>query len=211
MRDPSQRRPDDDRQRKRRAPPVVSDKMLRDAVRRHLLRFWPSVFQMRRVLMRRVDKSLAWHGGDRAEAVAMVDALLDQLVADGTLDDARFTRSWVRDLHRKGIARRAIVAKMATKGVDRALVHAALADLDAEVPQPELVRACAYVRRRRLGPARPDGRRPTDPDALRARREKDLAAVCRAGFSFGIAKQVIDSRDLDALMARADGDAGSTW
>jgi len=185
--------------------------MLREAVRRHLQRFWPSVHQMRRVLVRRVDKSIAWHGGDREAALALVDQLLAALVAEGTLDDARFARAWVNDLHRRGLARQAIVARVCSKGVDRALVLDALDSLEQAIPDAELVRACAYARRRRLGAARPPARRPTNRAEIRKRREKDLAAMFRAGFSPGIALRVIDAKDIDALLAEADGGVGSTW
>ncbi|RME20742.1 MAG: hypothetical protein D6798_19765, partial [Deltaproteobacteria bacterium] len=71
-------------------------------------------------------------------------------------------------------------------------------------------RACAYARRRRLGSARPPSRRPADPEQRRRRREKDLAAMFRAGFSAGIALRVIDADDIDDLLEEADGGVGST-
>ena len=72
-----------------------------------------------------------------------------------------------------------------------------LLDFDAEEAEgvdPELERAVAYVRRRRLGPMR------HDPEQRRARRERDLAAVARAGFPFGVALRVIDAEDLDGVL-----------
>ena len=48
--------------------------------------------------------------------------------------------------------------------------------------------AHALARRRKLGPYRPGERS--------AYREKDLAALARAGFSFGIAREVIDGEKI---------------
>ena len=51
---------------------------------------------------------------------------------------------------------------------------------------PELEAARAYARRRRLGPWR------TKPDDSWERRQKELASMARAGFSFGVAKQALE-------------------
>ena len=111
----------------------------------------------------------------------------------GALNDARFTRSWVEQLDRKGVSRRAIVAKMREKGIESELVIAELSRLDNEGGDRELRRAIAYARRRRLGPAQ------RDPQRREARRQKDLAAMARAGFAYGIARRVIESEDLTGL------------
>jgi len=158
---------------------------------------------MRRVLHRRADRALAWHGGDRDAAAALVEQVLAELLAARLLDDARFARAWVDDLDRRGIPRRSMRQRLLSKGVDAALIDDALNARDQQVVEPELARACAYARRRRLGAARPEHRRPDDPALRRARRDKDVAALCRAGFSVGVALQVIDCPDLDALAARA--------
>ena len=38
------------------------------------------------------------------------------------------------------------------------------------------------------------------------RREKDLAAMARAGFRYGIARQVIESEDLERLYEEVEDD-----
>ena len=171
----------------RRDPPELTESWLQAEARRHLERYWPSVAQLRRVLMRRVDRALAAHGGGRADGLAMVERVLASLRDDGHLDDGRFVDAWVDELHRKGNSARVIQAKMAAKGVDGDLVRAALGRREGDDPEVDAARA--YVRRRRLGPHR------TDPTHRAARREKDLAAVARAGFGFEVALRVIDEDD----------------
>jgi regulatory protein len=53
------------------------------------------------------------------------------------------------------------------------------------------------ARRRRLGPYRPEADR-------EARREKDLAALARAGFGYDIARTVIEASDIEALETLTD-------
>ncbi len=60
---------------------------------------------------------------------------------------------------------------------------------------PDLLAALRYARRRRLGPFCRGDRF--------ERREKDLAALARAGFGVAFARPVIDADDADALIDEA--------
>ena len=84
------------------------------------------------------------------------------------------------------------------KGVDRTMIETALqtdgkSDDDA---------ARVFARRRRLGPYRTGGKRDE-------RRDKDLAAMCRAGFSFEIARRIIDAENVDVLENDSDDQHGA--
>ena len=127
-----------------------------------------------------------------------VEPLIAQLVEQGALCDERFARAWVEQLDRKGISRRAILAKMREKGIEGNLVERELGRIQQEGGDRELLRAIAYARRRRLGPAQ------MDPERREARRDKDLAAMARAGFGYGLAKRVIQCEDLEALREEAE-------
>lgn len=144
------------------------------------------------MLRRRVDRNLRFHGGEREAGYALAETVVQDLVDRGVLDDARYTRAWLDTLQRRGLSRRAIRQKLRQKGVDGTLVDRLLAEHDAalreeEDQDPELERARAYCRRRRLGPWR------HDPEKRAERREKDLAAMYRAGFSYGLAKACVDA------------------
>ena len=176
----------------------LSERGLRRKTELYLRRYWPSVVQMRRVLVRHIDRNIGRWGGDREAALARLDPLLDELTEQGVLNDERFTRSWVEQLDRKGLSRLAIVSKMREKGIERDLVDQELRRIDDFGGNRELLRAIAYAKRRRLGAAQRDSKR------REIRREKDLAAMARAGFRYGIARQVIESDDLDCLWAEAE-------
>lgn len=175
---------------KPRAP--LTEQLLRDHAAWYLERWWPSADRLRRVLCRKADRH-ARGPDERKQGHAMAAAIVRERVESGALDDRRFAAAWVEELHRKGASRRKIHAKLREKGVSGDIVKAALEALEAEVEgDPELLRGIAYARRRRLGPLRA-------PDKRGERRQKDLAAMARAGFSFDIAKKVVDADDLDQL------------
>ena len=189
----------DRKRKKRRPPPPLSPQYLHDEARRYLDRYTPSASQLKRVLMRRVYKCIRFHGGEREEGAHMVDELIDKLERTGVIDDARFAQAWATSLNRRGIPARGIRARLRQKGVSAELVDDALQALDDEMGQDaELLRACAYARRRRLGPCR------MNLAQREARAKKDLAAMARAGFSYAIARRVIYTEDFDALVEAAE-------
>ena len=141
--------------------------------------------------MRRVKRSADHHDTDPEDGAVMVDELLRRYQDVGLLDDDAYARLRTTALHRRGASKRLIRAQLASKGVAAAIVGKALETLDGEHANADLAAACRYARRRRLGPwrerHRDDGR------------ERDLAALARQGFSYDIARRVIESEDSETL------------
>ncbi|HTH17687.1 MAG TPA: regulatory protein RecX, partial [Magnetospirillum sp.] len=71
------------------------------------------------------------------------------------------------------------------------LAASALAQLAEDVPEPDLAAAIRLAKKRRLGPFRL-----SDRDEMR---QKDLAALARAGFDFDTCRQVIEAESPEAL------------
>ncbi|MBW1878158.1 MAG: RecX family transcriptional regulator [Deltaproteobacteria bacterium] len=170
----------------KRSPQPETAASLDRHARWYLERYTTARGHLRRLLLRRVNKSIFLFGGDRDEAAEWVDAVLDRLERRGTLDDLRFATDRARSLHLRGTSTRQIRAKLAEKGVRPPIMDEALAALDASQGDPDLRAACAYVRKRRLGPFR------DDPSA---HRERDLARLARAGFPYAVASKVLALHD----------------
>jgi regulatory protein len=165
----------------------------------HLERFASSAENLRRVLMRRVQKSVQIHGTDPAEGAAAVEALVERFLKAGMLDDRVYAEARVSRLHRRGASARKIAASLAEKGIDRELIGTTLDEDDSETghtvrPGGDLAAAAALARRRRLGPYRL-------PEQRADFRQKDLGTLARAGFGRTIAEQVLNAADPKALSA----------
>ncbi|MBT4769062.1 MAG: hypothetical protein HOO00_00860 [Rhodospirillaceae bacterium] len=91
----------------------------------------------------------------------------------------------------------------AAKGVASEIIERALESLRIETPEPEHAAAIALARRRRFGPFRKtattEREETEDGEAKKRRRMKELAAMARAGFSYELARLVIDATDLQTL------------
>ena len=176
------------RKRGRRGPRKATDASLGNAALHYLGRYTTSSWNLRRVLMRKVERSARVHGTECAAAAAVVDRLIARYQESGLLDDRAYAEAQAAALHRRGASVRAIRARLLGKGVDRDLIEAALAVRAPGPGEPELAAALAYARRRRLGPCRP-------PPARKSMREKDLASLARAR----------DARSFSRMDLRAGG------
>jgi len=165
----------------RKPPRPVTPAYLQRAALAYLERYASSAENLRRVLKRKVDKRCRLRGEDAAEFQEMIDEVVAKSLRTGLIDDTRYAEARVATLRRRGGSARAIQAKLSAKGVARTAIAAAL---DGGEEDDEEKAAHALARRRRLGPYRPGERAPY--------RDKDLAALARAGFRFDVARQVVD-------------------
>lgn len=187
--------------RGRRAPKKATARHLENVALWYLQRFAASAESLRRVLLRRVERSARAHGTDPGEGAALVEDIVARFRASGLIDDRVYAEGRARSLHRRGVSTRGIAARLRAKGVNAADIDAALAALGDGALEPDLAAAIAYARRRRIGPYRP----PADREAMRAR---DLAALARQGFGYEVARRVVEAGDVDELeaeLAEADG------
>ena len=162
----------------------------------YLGRFAASSEMLRRVLMRRIDR--AAHEGliERGEGAALVEQIVARAVASGLIDDAGFARQRARSLLHRGKAPQFVKAALAAKGVEADLAADALEALVEEMPDPGRAAALNLARRRRLGPFRTKARV--------EHRDRDLAALGRAGHPLEIARWVVDAADVETLEAELD-------
>ncbi len=172
------------KRRERRPPKKITERYLERSAVHYLRRYTAPSEHLRRVLLRRIRKSVAHHGGEVSDHDEALDNVIERLKRAGMVDDVRWTHSRVQELHRRGSSKRAIRSKLWAKGAPREIVDEALAQLGQD---SELEAARAYARRRRLGPWC------RDEDERKLKREKHLASLARQGFSYSVAKQVLDS------------------
>jgi regulatory protein len=175
-----------------KAPAKITSSYLENAALHYLERFASSSANLRRVLMRKVDRSLAHWGGEREACAAQVESVIAKLAGLGYLDDAAYAAMKARSLNRQGKGLRVIRATLAAKGVGGDCADSAVAELEEDLGDPDLEAAIRLARKRRLGPFRP-------PEQRAEMRQKDLAALARAGFDFDTARRVIEVEDAGEL------------
>ncbi|MCC6496431.1 MAG: regulatory protein RecX [Propionibacteriaceae bacterium] len=106
------------------------------------------------------------------------EAVLDRLEEVGLIDDAVFARDWLAAGGRRQKSRRVLLGELAEKGVDREVIDAAAAELEAE-RDFDVARAFAARKARGLAGLEP---------AVRYRRL--AGALARRGFPASVVAQV---------------------
>ena len=172
--------------RARRLPRKATPKRLERAALHYLERYATSSANLRRVLMRRVERSARAHGTDREEGADAIDDIIRRFQEYGYLDDRGYAEMRAGSLFRRGASLRAIRYQLSLKGVPDDIIDATLAALSEEVEDPDRQAAIAYARRRRIGPWRPAEKRAQF-------RDRDLAALGRQGFAYDIARWIVDA------------------
>ena len=189
------------RRRSRPAPRPLGKARLEELALAYVARFATSAGKLEGYLARKLrERGFDDDGaGSGAEAVS---ALIARFVDRGWVDDAGWGRMKADGLLARGYGARRI---------EQALRDGGLADDLRERLSPEDAArrqaAADYARRRRFGPW--GGEVPQDPVGRSKRREKQLAAMLRAGHDFAAAAKVIDaatSEEVVEWVAQADAE-----
>ena len=135
-------------------------------------------------LERYCRRKLRERGWSEDEPQPNIDALVQRFVRNGYVNDGEYARVRAGSLLRRGYGARRIHATLDAAGVagnDR-----------GEIEEAEARRAALRLaRKRRFGPFGADGASPDD----RAVREKQIAAMIRAGHPLDSARELVDAAD----------------
>lgn len=173
-----------------REPRPIDAAQLQELALGYAARYATTAVKLRRYLTRKL-RERSWTPADPPD----LDALVTRLVDLGYVNDRVYAASKQRDLAGRGFGAGRVRGALAAAGVSRDDVTAVLAPEDA-APADPYEPAIAFARRRRFGPFARDGAT-ADP----ARRNRELAAMARAGHGFDVARRVLMARDEEAAMA----------
>jgi len=172
----------------RRQKKPIDGAWLREAGLRYLGRFPASEAHFRKVMHRKIRDAESRVSEEPAEHARWVDVAVEYARQYGGLNDEQLARSLINSMRRQGLSSAMIRRKLRVKGLDEEQVKRAFEEREEE-RDPELdqlASAARAARKKRIGPWGPSG---LDYPA----RQKQLAALARRGFSFGVAKRVLDA------------------
>lgn len=177
----------------RKQPRKISESYLENSALYYLQRYASSAANLKTVMRRKIDRSCKFHNADPAPFYTVVDKMVERYLQSGLLDDTLYARGRVSSLRRQGHSRQGIIAKLSMKGIDKSLIEKTLEEIDGEkqTDDHELAAALALAKRKRLGPFR------KIKDVDQKTRQKELATLGRAGFSYETARKALDYQDED--------------
>jgi regulatory protein len=167
----------------RKPRPPLDPRTLRDLALHYAARFATTRAKLVTYLDRKV-KERGWAGETRPD----LQALADDFAAQGYIDDAAFARNRAESMGRRGYGARRIAGALHQAGIEEGL-RADTLEITAEGAHAA---AITLARRRRFGPF---GEMAGDPAA----RQKQIAAMIRAGHGFDIARRIVNAPNEDSL------------
>lgn len=166
---------------------VITPEYLEKAALYYLQRYASSVDNLRQLLLRRLKRSKV----DRdPKFIAMAEETIEKIKQKGLLDDQNFAWHRIKSLNQAGKSMRRIKANLQQKGVSEDDLQAALEKLLADYPDMEWQAAAKFARRKKIGPFRPPGAADINP-------RRELQQLAQAGFSYTLAKKLIDYSEDD--------------
>jgi len=169
----------------KKSPPKPPTKTrLRNIALYYLERFESSESNLRAVLQRRIDKYAFYDKAYRPEqAYQWAEEVIEECLKKNFVNDERFAEFKIENYLNAGKSKRYIEQKLKQKGVDDKIVEEILSTADYS----EYDTALNFARKKKIACFRPD------EENRSANRQKDLAALIRAGFDYDVAKEVLDA------------------
>lgn len=158
----------------------ITAQRLKNIALYYLKRYETSVANLRQVLQKRVnDYAYQNKEFDKKEAYAWIEEIISDFCRFNYVNDERFAELKIKDYQAMGKSTRYIKNKLKEKGVADDIVERILSEQDYD----ELAAALKFAKKKRIGRFRP-----TDKQA--EYKQKDMAALARAGFSYDIVCEV---------------------
>lgn len=167
--------------RVRSAPPPLDARRLEELSLAYVARFATTAGRLA-VYCRRKLRERGYVGAEDGTPPPDVDGLVAKFVAAGYVDDAGYARMKAGSLLRRGYGARRVEQALRADAVAGELREAVTPDESARRQA-----AAQYAERRRLGPFM----RPGSPEPDPRLREKQLAALLRAGHDASHARRVL--------------------
>jgi regulatory protein len=175
-----------------RKPSPLSDAKLEELALAYVARFATTRAKLEAYLVRKL-RERGWEG----EREARPGALASRFAEAGYVDDAAFARTKADSLLRRGYGGRRVGEALRAAGVEET-VREEVAPGEAQARHAAL----SLASRRRFGPW-------GEPLPDRPARDKQIAAMLRAGHTLDNARQLVEAIDREAAQAwaeSADGD-----
>ena len=172
--------------RSRRPKKPLDAQSLNDFALRYVARYATTQAKLERYLVRKL-RERGWDGEGEPDPAALAEKFAER----GWLDDEAYARMRSRDLMARGYGPRRVGEALREAGVDETIRE------DQQAGALESARSAVLLaRKKRIGPFAVK-----EVDA--ALREKQLAAMLRAGHAFADARRVVDAQsegELDAWL-----------
>lgn len=184
-------------------PKPITVKQIEWASDQYLGRYIATESQLRRVLQRRLMRNWRKRGEkvteeERQMGEDLVSAQVKKVMESGRIKDDKVAIMWVEHYTNRGKSVPFIRMKLREKGVDSQIIDDSIQQIHSQMQDPALEAAVVYARKRRFGAYRNDSAKQAE------RKQKDMAAMMRAGHRYDVVSRVLDCQSIDEIEELVD-------
>ena len=181
-------------------PKEITPGQIEWAANNYMQRYIATEAQLRRVLMRRLQKNWRKRGenvteDERQRGLDLMGAQIEKVREAGRIQDDQVALMWTEHYVNRGKSAPFIRQKLREKGVDAEIIDRSIQQIHDQMADPALESAITYARKRRFGAYR------KTPEQHAERKERDMAAMMRAGHRYEVVRQVLDCTSVDEIEA----------
>lgn len=185
-------------------PRRISERYLYNAGLHYLKRYTASTAHFRTIMERKIRNSCRHHTDQDFDAcVLLLDGTVTKLKEQGFLDDNQYTHGMVTSYRRRGVSKNGILNKLRQKGLPADLILKTLETIDLEnkgnEKSAEITAAIQHARRKKFGAFANKNRISNKSDDPQKIMNRALGSFARAGFSFGLARTILDLKTEDEV------------
>ena len=166
----------------------ITQKRLENITLYYLQRYESCSSKLRSMLKRRVLRAKMQLGEIPDEANDWIENIIKRMQELGYIDDKRYAQNTFRRLQNAGKSTRFIAGKLKQSGIVADTIDELIEEQETTPDEMDLNAARRLVKRKKIGYLRPSAEQ-------ESMRQKDLAVLGRAGFSFEIANQALKGED----------------
>ncbi len=191
---PMKKRPDH-----RRPPRPLDSRQMEELALAYVARFATTAAKLEAYLTRKL-RERGWSDDGEPPAPGLVAGIVTRFVAAGYIDDGAWARAKSGSLMRRGYGMRRVAQALFAAGISQEQRGEVRPSEDAQRRA-----ALALAKKRRFGPF---GEALQDRTQERARRERQIAAMLRAGHPLDSARELVNAASIASAEAWAAHDDG---
>lgn len=163
----------------------ITEKRLENIALFYLQRYESCSSKLRDTLKRRVRRAKMQGIEVPDDANQWIENVINKMVDLGYVNDKRYTENTLRHLQNDGKSTRFATGRLKVAGIEPKLIQNVLEEQEKTIDELDIEAARRLVNKKKLGFHRPEGYR-------NLLRQKDLAVLGRAGFTYDIANKALD-------------------
>ena len=170
-----------------RKPKPLNKERLEFLALRYITRYAATRGMLGRTLQRHIDKAAyADKELDKNMAVQWKEAILNRYEEKNWINDGDLTKRYIEHAQHSGLSKQKMQQKLMSKGVDKNLIQEKMIEAvdESSFDEMDLKSAQIFAKKKSLGIYRKN--KDADP-------KKELAKMCRAGFSFETARKALNA------------------